>query len=66
MKAIVYVDLKNGVLDPQGKAVSETLTRLDELVDLGVRYFIIWPTGFDYELLEWLESTVLNRYESVE
>lgn len=28
MKAIVYVDLKNGVLDPQGKAVSETLGRL--------------------------------------
>tara|TARA_A100001037_G_scaffold196562_1_gene175835 strand:+ start:702 stop:1697 length:996 start_codon:yes stop_codon:yes gene_type:complete len=43
----------------------ETLARLDELVDIGVRYFVIWPTGFDYELLEWLESTVLNRYGSV-
>ena len=28
MKAIVTVDLKTGVLDPQGKAVSETLVRL--------------------------------------
>lgn len=35
MKAIVYVDLKTGVLDPQGKAVSETLGRLgfDEVTD---------------------------------
>lgn len=35
MKAIVYVDLKTGVLDPQGKAISETLTRLgfDEVQD---------------------------------
>lgn len=35
MKAIVYVDLKAGVLDPQGKAISETLTRLgfDEVQD---------------------------------
>ena len=44
---------------------AETLARLDELVDIGVRYFVLWPTGFDYELLEWLESTVLRRYESV-
>ena len=44
---------------------AETLARLDELVDIGVRYFVLWPTGFDYELLEWLESTVLHRYESV-
>ena len=35
MKAIVYVDLKTGVLDPQGKAISETLGRLgfDEVTD---------------------------------
>ena len=28
MRAIVHIDLKTGVLDPQGKAVSETLSRL--------------------------------------
>ncbi|MEM0986120.1 MAG: phosphoribosylformylglycinamidine synthase subunit PurS [Pseudomonadota bacterium] len=28
MKATVYVDLKPGVLDPQGKAVADTLGRL--------------------------------------
>ena len=28
MKAIVNVDLKTGVLDPQGKAICETLSRL--------------------------------------
>ncbi len=44
---------------------AETLARLDALVDIGVRYFVLWPTGFDYELLEWLESTVLRRYEGV-
>jgi len=28
MKATVHVSLKNGVLDPQGKAVGDALTRL--------------------------------------
>lgn len=28
MKAIVHVSLKTGVLDPQGKAVADTLVRL--------------------------------------
>ncbi|MEM7766956.1 MAG: phosphoribosylformylglycinamidine synthase subunit PurS [Pseudomonadota bacterium] len=28
MKAIVHVDLKPGVLDPQGKAVADTLGRM--------------------------------------
>lgn len=28
MKAIVHVSLKTGVLDPQGKAVADTLTRM--------------------------------------
>ena len=28
MKAIVHVSLKNGVLDPQGKAVADTLARM--------------------------------------
>ena len=28
MKAIVHVGLKNGVLDPQGKAVADTLGRM--------------------------------------
>lgn len=28
MKAIVHIDLKQGVLDPQGKAVADTLGRM--------------------------------------
>lgn len=28
MKAIVHIALKNGVLDPQGKAVADTLARM--------------------------------------
>ncbi len=28
MKAIIHVDLKPGILDPQGKAVADTLGRL--------------------------------------
>lgn len=28
MKAIVHIALKNGVLDPQGKAVADTLGRM--------------------------------------
>ncbi len=28
MKAVVHISLKNGVLDPQGKAVADTLARM--------------------------------------
>ncbi|MAN45915.1 MAG: phosphoribosylformylglycinamidine synthase subunit PurS [Alphaproteobacteria bacterium] len=28
MKAVVHIALKNGVLDPQGKAVADTLARM--------------------------------------
>ncbi|MBX3513373.1 MAG: LLM class flavin-dependent oxidoreductase [Xanthobacteraceae bacterium] len=45
---------------------AEILKRLDNLVELGVRYFVLWPTGFDYELLTWLKETVLHRYEKVQ
>jgi len=44
---------------------NEVLARLDNLVDLGVRYFVLWPTGFDYPLLEWLKDQVLPRYGKV-
>ena len=44
---------------------SEILARLDNLVALGVRYFVLWPTGFDYPLLEWLKDQVLTRYTKV-
>jgi probable F420-dependent oxidoreductase len=44
---------------------AEILARIDNLVELGVRYFVLWPTGFDYALLDWLKETVLHRYEKV-
>ena len=51
MKAIVYVELKNGVLDPQGKAVSETLSRLgfEEVQDarIGKRIELDLADGLD-------------------
>ncbi len=42
MKANVYVTLKNGVLDPQGRAVMDALTTLDfkELKDLRIGRFM--------------------------
>ena len=42
MKAVVYVTLKSGVLDPQGQAVSGTLGRLgfDEIADVRVGKYI--------------------------
>jgi alkanesulfonate monooxygenase len=41
---------------------TEILDRLDHLVEIGVRYFVLWPTGFDYPLLDWLAEHVLPRY----
>lgn len=42
MKAKVYVTLKAGVLDPQGKAVGSTLTRLgyDSVKDVRIGKFV--------------------------
>ena len=42
MKALVYVTLKSGVLDPQGKAVSSTLGRLgfDEVSDVRIGKYV--------------------------
>lgn len=37
MKAIVHVALKSGVLDPQGKAVADTLGRMGFSEVLGAR-----------------------------
>ena len=37
MKAIVHVGLKQGVLDPQGKAVADTLGRMGFSEVLGAR-----------------------------
>ncbi len=38
MKAIIHVELKSGVLDPQGKAVGETLGRMgyEEVQDVRI------------------------------
>jgi len=41
---------------------AEVLERLDRLVEVGVRYFILWPTGFDYPLLDFLAEHVVPRY----
>ena len=76
MKAIVYIDLKSGVLDPQGKAVSETLGRLgfDEVKDarIGKRIEIDLEDGMDAAKAEarvkemcetLLANTVIERYQ---
>lgn len=50
MKAIVYVTLKPGVLDPQGQAVQKTLARLGyaEVADVRVgKYIEIDLDGLD-------------------
>lgn len=75
MKAIVYVDLKNGVLDPQGKAVSETLSRLGfnevEAARIGKRIELDLEDGLSKETAEarvkemcetLLANTVIERY----
>lgn len=75
MKAIVYVDLKTGVLDPQGKAVSETLGRLgfNEVLDarIGKRIELDLEDGLDRAAAEarvkemcesLLANTVIEKY----
>lgn len=75
MKAIVYVDLKTGVLDPQGKAVSETLGRLgfNEVLDarIGKRIELDLEDGLDPAAAEarvkemcesLLANTVIEKY----
>ena len=75
MKAIVYVDLKTGVLDPQGKAISETLGRLgfDEVQDarIGKRIELELGDGLDEATAEarvkdmcekLLANTVIEKY----
>ena len=75
MRAIVHIDLKTGVLDPQGKAVSETLTRLgfDEVQDarVGKRIELDLEDGLSVEAAEQrvkemceslLANTVIERY----
>lgn len=76
MKAIVCVDLKTGVLDPQGKAVSETLTRLgfNEVQDarIGKRIELELEDGLDTAQAEarvkemcesLLANTVIEKYQ---
>lgn len=76
MKAIVYVDLKTGVLDPQGKAISETLGRLgfDEVTDarIGKRIELDLKDAADLATAEarvkqmcetLLANTVIERYQ---
>lgn len=76
MKAIVYVELKTGVLDPQGKAVSETLSRLgfDEVKSarIGKRIELELEDGLAADAAEarvkemcesLLANTVIERYQ---
>ncbi len=76
MKAIVYVDLKTGVLDPQGKAISETLDRLgfNEVRDarIGKRIELDLDDGLAPDAAEarvremcetLLANTVIERYK---
>lgn len=76
MKAIVYVDLKAGVLDPQGKAVSETLGRLGfnevQSARIGKRIELDLEDGLNAETAEQrvkemcetlLANTVIERYQ---
>lgn len=76
MKAIVYIDLKTGVLDPQGKAVSETLGRLgfDEVrgARIGKRIELDLEDGLSRDKAEarvmemcetLLANTVIERYQ---
>lgn len=76
MKAIVYVELKNGVLDPQGKAVSETLSRLgfEEVQDarIGKRIELDLADGLDADAAkarvnemceQLLANTVIESYK---
>ena len=76
MKAIVYVELKNGVLDPQGKAVSETLSRLgfDEVKSarIGKRIELELEDGLAKDAAEarvkemcesLLANTMIERYQ---
>lgn len=41
---------------------SQVLARLDRLVELGVQYFILAPTGFDYGIVDFLAEEVLGRF----
>ena len=40
----------------------EIIKRFEELVDLGVQYVIAWPTGEDYELLQFLSKEVMPSF----
>ncbi|MAK62277.1 MAG: phosphoribosylformylglycinamidine synthase [Ponticaulis sp.] len=76
MKAIVYVELKDGVLDPQGKAVSETLGRLGfgevQGARIGKRIELDLADGLDSDAAEarvkdmcekLLANTVIESYK---
>lgn len=75
MKAIVLVDLKPGVLDPQGKAVEDTLKRLGhdriDNVRIGKRIELDLPddlsrTDAEAQVKDMCETllanTVIERY----
>lgn len=75
MKAIVHVDLKPGVLDPQGKAVADTLGRMGFAEVAGARISKVIELDLDNSLSreaaearvremceQLLANTVIERY----
>jgi len=75
MKAIVHVDLKPGVLDPQGKAVADTLGRMGFAEVAGARIGKVIELDLDKSLSreaaearvremceQLLANTVIERY----
>ena len=76
MKAIVHVSLKNGVLDPQGKAVADTLARMGykeiQSARIGKTIELDLEDGLDAAAAETrikemceklLANTVIEKYE---
>jgi len=37
-------------------------SRLDKLAELKLQYMIVWPTGFDYKLIDFFEKEVMPTY----
>ncbi len=40
----------------------KVLERIEKLAELGLQYMIVWPTGFDYKLMDFLAREVMPSY----
>ena len=72
MKARVFVTLKNGVLDPQGKAIHHALeglgfggvndVRAGKMIELGRRYNVPTPVNQQlFETIRQIEASYLSK-----